>query len=57
MQARRPIHVADRSTAFMGLQFNDPAYGRPPALAKETFLFAMERVQARREAARLDVSA
>ncbi len=26
MQARRPIHVADRSTAFMGLQFNDPAY-------------------------------
>src|ERR1700704_914384 len=29
MQARRPIHVADRSTAFMGLQFNDPAYNRP----------------------------
>jgi len=56
MQARRPIHVADRSTAFMGLQFNDPAYGRPPALAKETFLFTVERVQARREAARLSVS-
>src|SRR5256712_1960251 len=29
MQARRPIHVADRSTAFMGLQFNDPAFSRP----------------------------
>ena len=29
MQARCPIHVADRSTAFMGLQFNDPAYNRP----------------------------
>jgi hypothetical protein len=27
------------------------------ALAKETFLFTMERVQARREAARLSVSA
>jgi len=29
MQARRSIHVADRSTAFMGLQFDDPAYNRP----------------------------
>ena len=29
MQARRLIHVADRSTAFMGLQFDDPAYNRP----------------------------
>ena len=29
MQASRPIHVADRSTAFMGLQFADPAYNRP----------------------------
>ena len=54
MQARRPIHVADRSTALMGLQFNNlPTI----ALAKETFLFTMERVQARREAARLSVPA
>jgi len=30
---------------------------RSPRLAKETFLFTMERVQARREAARLSVSA
>jgi len=29
MQARRAIHVAERSTAFMGLQFNDPSYNRP----------------------------
>src|SRR2546428_12676751 len=29
MQARRTIHVAERSTAFMGLQFNDPSYNRP----------------------------
>jgi predicted PurR-regulated permease PerM len=29
MQARRPIHVADRSTASMGLQFDDPPYNRP----------------------------
>jgi len=70
MQARRPIHVADRSTAFMGLQFDDPAYNRPVStgpgesrrmlvrgLAKETFLFTMERVEARRGAARLSVCA
>jgi len=54
MQARRPIHVADRSTAFMGLQFNDPAGNR---LANKTFPFTMERVQASREPARLTVSA
>ena len=29
MQARRAIHVAERSTAFMGLQFTDPSYNRP----------------------------
>src|SRR3989442_15383912 len=29
MQACRSIHVAERSTAFMGLQFNDPSYNRP----------------------------
>src|SRR5207237_3425052 len=29
MQAPRAIHVAQRSTAFMGLQFNDPSYNRP----------------------------
>src|SRR2546428_1959773 len=29
MQACRAIHVAERSTAFMGLQFNDPSYNRP----------------------------
>src|SRR2546421_10676752 len=29
MQASRPIHVADRSTASMGLQFDDPPYNRP----------------------------
>jgi len=28
MQASRPIHVADRSTAYMGLQFDDPPYNR-----------------------------
>jgi predicted PurR-regulated permease PerM len=28
MQACRPIHVADRSTGFMGLQFDDPPYNR-----------------------------
>ncbi len=36
----------------MGLQFKGPAY-----LAKETFLFTMERVEARREAPGLTVSA
>ena len=35
MQARRPIHVADRSTAFMGLQFNDPSDNRPMSGAGE----------------------
>jgi len=55
MQARRPIHVADRSTAFDGSAIQRPGFSGSPA--KETFLFAMERVQARREAARLDVSA
>ena len=29
MQASRPIHVADRSTASMGLQFDDPPYNHP----------------------------
>src|SRR2546422_26206 len=29
MQACRAIHVAERSPAFMGLQFNDPSYNRP----------------------------
>jgi len=54
MQARRPIHVADRSTALMGLQFNNlPTI----ALAKDTFLLTIERVQARREAARWSVPA
>jgi predicted PurR-regulated permease PerM len=29
MQATCPIHVAERSTAYMGLQFDDAAYNRP----------------------------
>jgi hypothetical protein len=59
MQATRAIHVAERSTAYMGLQFDDAAYNRrlSAVVTSQTFLFGMERVKARRGAASLSMSA